>query len=139
MKFYWDTSAIINAFFSAEVWKRLEQGEHFTRLHSFAEFFSTMTGRGIPTLDKDGNMGRSKISPKDCAAWLRAFADKVEIVEPNKAEVLEALDKAQSKSIQGARVYDYLHAIAAHQARADELLTRNTEDFQGLAAKVLWP
>jgi predicted nucleic acid-binding protein len=139
VKVYWDTSAIINAFFSPEVWKRLERGKHYTRLHSFAEFFCTMTGRGIPTLDKDGNMGRSKLSPNDCAAWLRTFSEKVKIIEPDKEDTLDALDKAQARSIQGARVYDYLHALASSKAKANELLTRNTEDFQGLAANVHWP
>jgi hypothetical protein len=139
LRTYWDTSAIINAFLSVEVLKRLDQGEHFTRLHSFAEFFSTMTGRGIPALEEDGTFVRIKLSAKDCALWLRTFADKVKIVEPDKADVLDALDKAQSRNVQGARVYDYLHALASGKAKADELLTRNTEDFQELANNVRWP
>lgn len=138
MRTYWDTSAIINAFISADVFDHLDHGEHFTRLHSFAEFFSTMTGRGIPAL-QDGVIVRSKITPKDCAAWLRTFADKVEIVEPDRKEVLEALDKAQSLGIQGGHVYDYLHAIAARKAKADTVLTRNEDDFKNLVPSVEWP
>jgi predicted nucleic acid-binding protein len=139
LRTYWDTSAIINAFFTPDVFKRLDKGEHFTRLHSFAEFFCTMTGRGIPTLDQDGNAARMKLSGNDCAMWLRTFATKVHIIEPDKNDVLEALDKAQRKNIQGGKVYDYLHALASTKAKADELLTRNTDDFKGLAENAKWP
>jgi hypothetical protein len=121
------------------VLKRLDEGKHFTRLHSFAEFFCTMTGRGIPAVEEDGTPVKTKLSAKDCAIWLRTFADKVEIVEPDKTNVLDSLDKAQSRNVQGGRVYDYLHALAFAKAKADELLTRNTDDFQGLANNVHWP
>jgi hypothetical protein len=54
MKTYWDTSAAINAAFSPEVFSRLDTGEHVARLHLLAEFFATMTGRGIEIADDDG-------------------------------------------------------------------------------------
>jgi hypothetical protein len=139
LRTYWDTSAIINGFLSTEVLRRLDQGEHITRLHSFAEFFCTMTGRGIPAMEADGTLVKIKLTAKDCASWLRTFAGKVEIIEPNKADVLDALDKAQSRGIQGGRIYDYLHALASGKSKADELITRNTEDFQGLANNIRWP
>ena len=52
MKQYWDTSAVINALVSASVWRRLDSGQHVTRLHTFYEFFSTITGRGIKVTDE---------------------------------------------------------------------------------------
>lgn len=41
--------------------------------------------------------------------------------------------------IQGGHVYDYLHAEAAKSANTDILLTRNTDHFEGLVARVAQP
>ena len=139
MKTYWDASAVINAAVSGEVMARLATGEHFTRLHTLSEFFATMTGRGVKVLHESGEAAVMVFTPNQCAAWLRRFADRVEIVDLEKADVLAALDKAQSRSIQGGRIYDYLHALAASKAKADELLTRNTDDFKSLSNKLSWP
>lgn len=56
-------------------------------------------------------------------------------------QTLDALDKAQDTNVTGGRVYDYGHALAAEQAQADVILTRNKSDFQGLegAARLEWP
>jgi hypothetical protein len=98
-----------------------------------------MTGRGIPAIDQQGNLVRSALLPGDCATWLRTFAAKIQIVELDSGDVLDALDKAQNKNVQGGRIYDYIHAIAAAKIKSDELLTRNTDDFEGLATNLKWP
>jgi hypothetical protein len=139
MRTYWDTSAAVNAAISAEVFRRLESGEHVARLHLLAEFFATMTGRGVEITDDAGNVDRMVFTQNECAAWLRSFAGKVEFEELTEAEALKALDKAQSAGVQGARVYDYWHALVAEKAKADELITRNTRHFQDLAPNVVWP
>ena len=56
MKFFWDTSAVINAAISPSVESRLESksDEHVARLQVFYEFFSTMTGRGVMGKDANG-------------------------------------------------------------------------------------
>lgn len=139
MRTYWDTSAAINAAISPEVFRRLESGEHVARLHLLAEFFATMTGRGIEIIDEAGNSDRMVFSQDACAAWLKTFAAKVKFLELTQEEALKALDKARSRGVQGARVYDYWHALVSEKAEADELITRNTRHFQDLAPKVVWP
>ena len=140
MKSFWDSSAVINAAISPPVKARLKQGDHVARLHVLLEFFSTMTGRGLSYQDKAGNPVRILFAPDDAARWLRGFASKVSLIELTGPEILDALDKAQARSIQGGRVYDYAHALAADKVRADEILTRNAADFQGLTkAKIIWP
>jgi hypothetical protein len=84
MKTYWDTSAAINAAFSPEVFGRLAAGEHIARLHLLAEFFATMTGRGIEITDEDGNVDRMVLTQKECAAWLMNFAQRVQFEELTK-------------------------------------------------------
>jgi hypothetical protein len=141
LKFYWDTSAAINALVSKPVWDRLDQGEHFTRTHLFSEFFSTMTKRGIEVTDAQGNPARFVMSPADAAIWLRKFHGKVKLVDLDSSEVLAGLDQAQARNVSGPKVYDYEHALAADKAGVDALLTRNTKDFQPLGgkARVEWP
>ena len=139
MKTYWDTSAAINAAFSPEVFGRLDAGEHIARLHLLAEFFATMTGRGIEITDDAGNVDRMVLTQKECAAWLKNFAQRVKFEELTKDEALTALEKAQIAGVQGARVYDYWHALVAEKTKADELITRNTRHFQGLTKNVAWP
>jgi hypothetical protein len=140
VKSYWDTSAAINALVSTEVWSRLNTGEHFARQHLFFEFFATMTGRGISVKDQSGNPARLVLTPQDAAIWLRGFRTKVKLIDLDDTETLDALDKAQVRNVQGGRVYDYGHALAAEKAQADALLTRNTDDFSGLTEMpVNWP
>ena len=139
MKTYWDTSAAINAALSPEVFRRLEKGEHVARLHLLAEFFATMTGRGVEITDEAGNVDRMVFTQNECAAWLREFADRLEFDELTKEEALTGLDKAQRLGVQGARVYDYWHALVSNKAKSNELITRNTRHFQGLAENVVWP
>ena len=139
MKTYWDTSAAINAAFSPEVFSRLETGEHVARLHLLAEFFATMTGRGIEIADDEGNVDRMVFTQKECAAWLKNFAQRIKFEELTRDEALTALEKAQSAGVQGARIYDYWHALVAEKSKADELITRNTRHFQDFARNVAWP
>ena len=67
------------------------------------------------------------------------FAGRLVFEELTKDEALSGLDKAQRLGVQGARVYDYWHALVSNKAKSDELITRNTRDFQGLAQNVAWP
>jgi len=140
VKTFWDTSAAINALVSPDVFARLDEGEHFARLHLLSEFFATMTGRGIRVLDEKGQPAQLSLSAGDAAKWLRMFAGKVTLMDLNGQELLDGLDKAEQKSVQGGKVYDYTHALAADKVTAEELITRNTKDFSGLTrANLVWP
>ena len=139
MRTYWDTSAAINAALSSKVFQRLDNGKHLARLHLLAEFFATMTGRGVEITDAAGNTDRLVFTQNECAAWLRKFAGRLEFEELTKDEALTAIDKAQRIGVQGARVYDYWHALVSNKAKANELITRNIRHFQGLAENVAWP
>ena len=145
MKTYWDTSAAINAAVSPEVNARLNSGEHVTRLHLLGEFFATMTGRGVEIIGQDGLPERMVFSPKDCSAWLRRFAARVQFEELDKQSLLDALDKAQARGVVGPQVYDYWHVLVCAKAKADLVLSRNTDDFSrwnqaiGGQAKLAWP
>ena len=140
MKIYWDTSALINAFMSLQVRRKLDTGENVTRLHTFGEFFAHVTGRGIPFVDKaTGERVLIKLTPDECADWLREVAKNLSFCELTPDELMAGVDKAQGHSIQGAAIYDYWHALAANKAKADIVLTRNTDDFKDLVPKLAWP
>jgi hypothetical protein len=136
---YWDTSAAINALISPEVWARLDPGEHFARLHLFSEFFATLTGRGIPAKNSLGQPVRLVLTSQDAAIWLKGFRAKVTLIELDDVEILQALARAHTHSVQGGRVYDYVHALAAEKARAHVVLTRNKEDFGLTEIAIEWP
>ena len=127
-KYYWDSSAMINAAVSEAVAKRLDADTHLARAHNLSEFFAIMTGRGVEI----GGLGaRAVWSPKDAGKWLRDFVSKVTIVDVSAREWLDGLEQQGSK-VAGARVYDYGHALAAVKASADVVLTRNPSDFEGM-------
>jgi len=77
-KYYWDSSAMINAAVSVAVAERLDAGTHFARSHNLSEFFAIMTGRGVEIRSLGA---RAVWSPKDARKWLRDFISKVTIVE----------------------------------------------------------
>ena len=125
---------------SDDVRAKLDTGEHVTRVHTFGEFFAHLTGRGIRFVDRaTGESVLLKLTPDECANWLREFSKSVAFCELTPGELLDGLGKAQSKNIQGAAIYDYWHALAARKAKADVLLTRNTDDFKELVDRVGWP
>jgi len=127
-KYYWDSSAMINAAVSDTAAERFDADTHFARAHNLSEFFAIMTGRGV---EIRGLGARAVWSPKDARKWLRDFVSKVMIVEVSAGELLDGLELSGSKVV-GARVYDYGHALAAVKAGADVVLTRNRSDFEGL-------
>jgi hypothetical protein len=141
LRFYWDSSAIINALVSEKVWNRLQKDEHFTRTHSFSEFFAIMTGRGIEIPGEHGGSSRAVMSATDAAAWLRKFAGKINVVELDLPAMLDGLDNASAKGVMGGRVYDYGHLMAAEKTSSESLLTRNPGDFTSLKPKpkIEWP
>ena len=132
-KYYWDSSAMINAAVSETVAERLDFDTHFARVHNLSESFAIMTGRGA---EIRGSGARAVWSPKDARRWLRDFASKVTIVNLSATEWLDGLDQAGSKVV-GARVYDYGLALAAAKAGAEVVLTRNPSDFEGLTGNAV--
>jgi len=141
MKHYWDTSAVINALVSTSVWSRLDSGEHVTRLHTFFEFFSTITGRGIKLTNEQGTKVSFTLSAADAATWLRKFSSRIQVDELNLDQTLAGFDQAEKKGIQGGMIYDFGHSLAAAHSGAASLLTRNTDDFRRVGGKTRleWP
>ena len=141
MTTFWDTSAVINALVSPEVYDRLKTGRQAARPHMLAEFFSIMTGRGIKTIDSQQQEIQTVMSADDAVKWLKEFSSRFKWVDLEGPETLQLLSRAQSLGVQGGRVYDYLHAEAAKKAGAEQLLTRNTKHFQDLTGPVTieWP
>ena len=126
MKYYWDTSALINAAASPAVRQRLAQKEGFTRTHALAEFFARMTKQGIVV-----NQNRIRFEPEDAVAWLKEASQELGFVELEAAEVIQALDRTKQLGVEGPRVYDYLHGKSAVKGQADKILTRDN-DFKHL-------
>lgn len=103
MKRYWDSSARLNAFWDSRIEKLSWEPDQWTRPHTKAEMFSTLTG---------GRLG-GQFYPSDAAEIIRELTHGMNFVELSPDEIQTALDEAEKR---GGRVHDFLHAIAAKKA-----------------------
>jgi hypothetical protein len=117
---YWDSSSRIAALMDGH------ELEGVTRPHTLAEVFSTLTGKGIDTLD-----GRQRLLPDDVAAILFDLP-KLVFVELTAAETLKAVQEAGPQGGRGGLLHDWLHVQAEEKAGADVILTENTRPFRTL-------
>ncbi len=122
MKRYWDTSALVDALHDSRIETLALEPDQWTRPHSLAEAFSTLTG---------GRLG-FKYLPSDAAALLRELTAGFSFVELDAKETLSALQEAEQRGVRGGRVHDWIHARAAQKAGVVVLLTDNLSDFTGL-------
>ena len=119
---YWDASALVDAIHEARLEKLALEPDQWTRSHTLAEVFSTLTG------------GRLAVQylPDDAAALIDEITANMRFVELDAKEVRAALSEAQKHGVRGGRVHDWLHARAATKAKVQELVTDNLRDFYGL-------
>lgn len=119
---YWDSSALIDAAQNLGVRKALRRSGGFTRPHTFAEIFSTLTG---------GRLG-FRCPANEAAKIIGELASDLETVELDRDETLKALAAARAHGVRGGQTHDFLHAVAAQKAGAEVLYTLNFGDFQSL-------
>ena len=122
MKRYWDTSALVDALHDFRIEALALEPDQWTRPHSLAEAFSTLTG---------GRLG-FRYLPSDAAALLRELTAGFSFVELDAPETLSALQEAETRGVRGGRVHDWMHARAAQKAGVALLLSDNLSDFAGL-------
>jgi predicted nucleic acid-binding protein len=130
MRVYWDSTALLNALVAGPVVQRFSKGEHVTRTHAYVEAFHHLSGRGLPM--KDGT--RKKVSATDAARMIRRLSVKLSIRDLDLAEILKALDDAQTAGVSGGNIHDWIHARSAKLAGAELILTRD-DDFVTLSEK----
>jgi len=129
MKIYWDTSAIVHVSHDPKKRHWLNGDQNYTRPHTLAELFSTLTS------------GRYQIRYSPDAAvrgmdeWLAHFI----FVDLDKQDTLRALKSAGGLNVHGGHVHDFMHVTAANKVCADRLLTINMDDFVGLTKTALNP
>lgn len=123
MKRYWDSSALLDAFWESRIEKLVHETDQWTRPHTLTEMFSTLTG---------GRLG-GQFSPADAAAIIQELTADMNYVDLSAKEIQAALDSADKRGVRGGNVHDWIHAVAARKARVDTLLTDNFTGFQNLA------
>ncbi len=122
MKAYWDSSAVIEACSSTPLRARLHRERGFTRTHTLAEVFSTLTGGNLAfRLDADA-----------AAQTTDNLAADLDFLDLTPTEVLKAMKAARKKGVRGGRIHDFLHAVAAQKSGAKALLTLDKNDFNDL-------
>src|SRR6266566_3733069 len=123
MRRYWDSSALLDAFWDSRIEKLAQEPDQWTKSHTLSEMFSTLTG---------GRLG-GQFVPADAAVIIRELSARMNFVELDYKEVLEALDEAEKRGVRGGNVHDWMHARAAKKAGVSVLLTGNFTDFGNLA------
>lgn len=108
---------------------RLTEISGVTRTHTLAEMYGTMTGRGFVP---DGGTEPKRWTGELAARVVSAIAGRLQFVDMDAPTVLKALKAAEKRGVRAGRVHDYLHALAAEKASADELWTTDKYDFAGL-------
>jgi hypothetical protein len=94
--------------------------------------FLGLTGGGFKLVLPDGTEKHKRLSKAAGAAVVARLQPCFDYVELTAAEIVSAIKGAQAKNVQGGRVHDLLHAVAAEKAGADELWTTDQFDFTGL-------
>jgi predicted nucleic acid-binding protein len=122
MRDYWDSSAVIESCNNPELRVRLHRERGFTRTHTLAEVFSTLTG---------GNLA-FRLGADEAAKTVANLALDLDFHDLAATDVLRALKEARKKGVRGGRIHDYLHAVAAEKAGARKLLTLDRNDFNNL-------
>lgn len=123
---YFDTSALIRAF-------RLGLAPcGVTRSHAVAEFYATLTGRGV-TVETAAGREQLVLAPADAAQAIKATFANMNWRDLTPAEVTAEIKEAVAANVQGAAIHDWLHAGAASLSNATHLATLNEKHFQVLA------
>jgi predicted nucleic acid-binding protein len=122
LKSYWDSFASVEGWIDRNLRTRLHRERGFTRTHSLAEVFSSLT---------KGNL-EIRLSADDAAQTVAQFAKDLDFVDLSVDEVLAALKHARAKGVRGGRAHDFLHAVAAETADVDKIITLDKNDFNGL-------
>jgi predicted nucleic acid-binding protein len=91
--------------------------------HALTESFATLTG---------GRLG-VRVSPTVAAQLVGSLVPRLRLLELTAADVIEAINKAESVGARGGAMYDYLHLVAARKSAATVLYTINTRHFAALA------
>ena len=102
------------------------QPKGVTRPHTLGEIFSTLTGRGIETPN-----GKTRLHPDDATALLTDLST-LTFVELTAKETLKAIQEAGAQGIRGGLIHDWLLVQAAHKAKADAIVTENTQRLRTL-------
>jgi predicted nucleic acid-binding protein len=126
MKAYWDSSALVEAVADIALRTRLRKERGTTRTHALAEIFSALTG---------GNLA-IRLEADAAAEMVGNLAQDLDFVDLTPQEVLAALKLARKRGVRGGRVHDFLHAKAAENSGAAELLTTDQYDFESLTESV---
>ena len=123
-----DTSVLVAAIVGTEDYHRecdalMDSSELGMFAHGLAETFSILTS------------GRRKLQmTADAASELieQDFLPLLSVTSLTPTEMMRAMRDAQSRSVRGGGIYDYLHLVAAQKAKASRIYTLNLSNFRAL-------
>jgi predicted nucleic acid-binding protein len=120
-----DTSVLVAAIVATESHHEacdhlLDNEEISIYSHGLAETFSTLTGGRRP-FRMAASLAASLIEED--------YVPSLTVTTLTPTQMLHALRAAESRGIRGSGIFDYLHLVAARQAKAHRLYTLNVANF----------
>lgn len=119
---YWDSSTIFVALSDLRLCRKLDREGGVTRPHSLAEVFSALTGK----------QGPYRVRAEDASRQLSEISKNLSFAKLTAEDVLTAMKDSEKRGVRGGRIHDFLDAIAAKKAGAEQLFTADRNDFEGL-------
>ena len=122
MKAYWDSSALVESTIDLPLRLRLKTERGFSRAHTLAECFSALTAGSLSV----------RLNADDAAKVVEQLAGDLDFVTLTPHDMLQAMKRAKKLGVRGGRIHDLMHAVAASKSGAQEMLTTDQNDFNGL-------
>jgi predicted nucleic acid-binding protein len=119
---YLDTSALVRA------WRMQITPQGFTRAHSVAEFYATLT-RGL-TVTVGTIKTRVIFTPAETSVGAKEVFSKMTFRDLNGKQALTELEFAAKDNVQSANIHDWMHAAVAKETGCEAIVTTNPKHFK---------
>ena len=133
MKVFFDTSVLVSAVVDQlpnhvaahDCYRRYSSGSHrgYCAAHALAECYATLTA--LP-------LARRITAAEALALVEQNFASRLQVVNLNDADYLQALRFTSAGGLLSGQIYDALHVAAARKAECARIYTYNLTHFRRL-------
>lgn len=131
MKEFFDTSVLVAVFRrhhvhharSIKVFREAQQQFSACAIHSFAEFYATMSA--LPD--------KPKLTPEQVLLFIQEIRQRLSPIVLEAQEYLETIEKTAARGLTSGKIYDALLLACAAKSQAQIIYTWNLKHFHSIA------